>query len=47
MSRSEEITVEVDEQTARELEELAWGYAMGRAQLIEQLCEKAAERSSH
>lgn len=39
------IEVEVDEQTARELEELAWGYAINRERLVKRLCEKAAERA--
>lgn len=42
-----EITVQIDQETADRLNEIAWGYAMGREKLIKQLCEKAAEQSPH
>ena len=39
------IEVEVDESTARELDELAWSYGTDRQELLKQCCEKAVERA--
>lgn len=44
MSESETVEIEVDAWTARQLEEVAWNYGISRQRLVEQLCEKAAER---
>ena len=39
-----EIKVEVSEQTADELAEVAWEYGIDQQTLATRLCEKAAER---
>jgi hypothetical protein len=44
---TEVVTIEVGEQTAEQLTELAWEYGTDRRGLIQKLCETAAERSRH
>ena len=43
MANTEEITIEMDERTARELEETAWSFGVGRERLLKRVCETIAE----
>jgi hypothetical protein len=45
--QTEEITVEVSERTARELEEIAWSFGVARETLLKRVCETIAEESEN
>jgi len=41
--RTREITVEVDERTAQQLEEIAWSFDVSRQQLLKTCCEQTVK----